>query len=137
MAPVAGPRRDAPPGGLDGDDPSALPVSQHADAIVAAVRANPIVVVIGETGSGKTTQMAQILLRASVSRTCVAVTQPRRVAAVSVARRVAREMRATPVGPPGPVGYGVRFEDRSGPSTRVKTAKSGRLASRGGRICPS
>ena len=55
MAPVAGPRRDAPPGGLDGDDPSALPVSQHADAIVAAVRANPIVVVIGETGSGKTT----------------------------------------------------------------------------------
>jgi ATP-dependent RNA helicase DHX8/PRP22 len=89
MAPGAGPRRDAPPGGLDGDDPSALPVSQHADAIVAAVRANPIVVVIGETGSGKTTQMAQILLRASVSRTCVAVTQPRRVAAVSVARRVA------------------------------------------------
>ena len=127
MAPVAGPRRDAPPGGLDGDDPSALPVSQHADAIVAAVRANPIVVVIGETGSGKTTQMAQILLRASVSRTCVAVTQPRRVAAVSVARRVAREMRATPVGPPGPVGYGVRFEDRSGPSTRVKFLTDGTL----------
>ena len=127
MAPVAGPRRDAPPGGLSGDDPSALPVSQHADAIVAAVRANPIVVVIGETGSGKTTQMAQILLRASVSRTCVAVTQPRRVAAVSVARRVAREMRATPVGPPGPVGYGVRFEDRSGPSTRVKFLTDGTL----------
>ena len=120
--PGASPPRDAaddPPG-----DPYAvreLPVSRYAGEIVAAVRENPVVVVIGETGSGKTTQMAQILHRAGLMPRPdmgVAVTQPRRVAAVSVARRVAHEMGVR-VG--GLVGYTVRFEDCSSPATASST----------------
>ena len=129
MAPAgASPSRDA------ADDPPAdpyaaheLPVSRYAGEIVAAVRENPVVVVIGETGSGKTTQMAQILHRAGLMPRPdmgVAVTQPRRVAAVSVARRVAHEMGVR-VG--GLVGYTVRFEDCSSPATRVKYLTDGTL----------
>jgi ABC-type polar amino acid transport system ATPase subunit len=64
-----------------------LPISEHEDEIVAAVDANPVVVVIGETGSGKSTQLSQILHRRGYTRRgAIAVTQPRRVAAVSVSR---------------------------------------------------
>nr|CAB3491515.1 unnamed protein product [Digitaria exilis] len=62
-----------------------LPISEHEDEIVAAVDANPVVVVIGETGSGKSTQLSQILHRRGYTRRgAIAVTQPRRVAAVSL-----------------------------------------------------
>ena len=126
----------------DGGDPYAssasdLPVTRYASEIVEAVRANPVVVVIGETGSGKTTQISQILHRANLSSssgdnnappssssTGIVVTQPRRVAAVSVARRVAHEMNV-PVG--GLVGYTVRFEDCSGRDTRIKYVTDGTL----------
>ncbi|OEL30532.1 putative pre-mRNA-splicing factor ATP-dependent RNA helicase DEAH4 [Dichanthelium oligosanthes] len=65
--------------------PPVLPISEHEDEIVAAVDANPVVVVIGETGSGKSTQLSQILHRRGYTRRgAIAVTQPRRVAAVSV-----------------------------------------------------
>lgn len=82
--------------------------------------------VIGETGSGKTTQIAQILLREGVvaEGTAVCVTQPRRVAAVSVAKRVAEEMRVL-VGQE--VGYTVRFEDKTSRATRVKYVTDGTL----------
>jgi hypothetical protein len=67
--------------------PPVLPISEHEDEIVAAVDANPVVVVIGETGSGKSTQLSQILHRRGYTRRGpIAVTQPRRVAAVSVSR---------------------------------------------------
>lgn len=67
--------------------PPVLPISEHEDEIVAAVDANPVVVVIGETGSGKSTQLSQILHRRGYTRRgAIAVTQPRRVAAVSVSR---------------------------------------------------
>lgn len=67
--------------------PPVLPISEHEDEIVAAVEANPVIVVIGETGSGKSTQLSQILHRRGYTRRgAIAVTQPRRVAAVSVCR---------------------------------------------------
>lgn len=61
-----------------------LPIVQYEEKILETVEANPVVVVIGETGSGKSTQLSQMLLRRGFSK--IAVTQPRRVAAVTVAR---------------------------------------------------
>ena len=73
-------------------DSSSLPVRQHEAEIIAAVSSSPVTIVTGETGSGKTTQLPQMLLDApsilGESSLLVAVTQPRRVAAISVARRV-------------------------------------------------
>lgn len=70
-----------------------LPVWGARDALLAEVRANRALVVIGETGSGKTTQIPRMLMEAGLARGgMVACTQPRRVAAITVARRVAEEM---------------------------------------------
>ncbi|KAG8089710.1 hypothetical protein GUJ93_ZPchr0011g27222 [Zizania palustris] len=105
--------------------PQPLPISEHADEIVAAVEANTVVVVIGETGSGKSTQLSQILHRCGYSRRgAIAVTQPRRVAAVSVARRVAQEL-GVPLG--DEVGYAIRFEDRTSERTCIKYLTDGVL----------
>lgn len=66
-----------------------LPILQFEDKIVETVDNNPVVVVIGETGSGKSTQLSQILHRRGYTKNgCIAVTQPRRVAAVTVSRFV-------------------------------------------------
>ena len=67
-----------------------LPIAAEMDAIVASVRAHPVTLIAGDTGCGKSTQVPQYLIRAGFAR--VACTQPRRVAAVALARRVAREM---------------------------------------------
>nr|CAB3489759.1 unnamed protein product [Digitaria exilis] len=102
-----------------------LPISEHEDEIVAAVDANPVVVVIGETGSGKSTQLSQILHRRGYTRRgAIAVTQPRRVAAVSVSRRVAQEL-GVPLG--DEVGYAIRFEDRTSERTCIKYLTDGVL----------
>jgi len=86
---------------------------------------NKTVILLGETGSGKTTQIPQFIHEARLDRTgAVAVTQPRRVAAVSLAKRVAKEM-ATDVG--GLVGYRVRFEDCSDHRTRIIYQTDGML----------
>ena len=66
-----------------------LPIAAEMDAIVASVRAHPVTLIAGDTGCGKSTQVPQYLIRAGFARAC---TQPRRVAAVALARRVAREM---------------------------------------------
>eukprot|EP00873_Tetraselmis_striata_P022185 jgi/Tetstr1/442449/TSEL_003195.t1 len=106
-------------------DPATLPIRGHAGEIAAAVAANRVVVVIGETGSGKTTQIAQILHEAGLCEgRQICVTQPRRVAAVSVARRVAEEM-AVDLGEE--VGYAVRFEERCSRRTRIKYVTDGTL----------
>jgi len=70
-----------------------LPIWSCRDALLAEVRANQVLVLVGETGSGKSTQLPQFLLSGDLlsGSTAVAVTQPRRVAAVSLARRVAEE----------------------------------------------
>ncbi|KAL6757999.1 DEAH-box nuclear pre-mRNA splicing factor [Haematococcus lacustris] len=104
---------------------NALPIRRFADQIVRAVKDNTVVVVIGETGSGKTTQISQILLDAGFAdHGQIAVTQPRRVAAVTVAKRVAEE-RGVQLGQE--VGYAVRFEDCTCPGTRIKYLTDGTL----------
>uniref|UniRef100_A0A453HDT8 Helicase ATP-binding domain-containing protein n=1 Tax=Aegilops tauschii subsp. strangulata TaxID=200361 RepID=A0A453HDT8_AEGTS len=105
--------------------PPVLPISEHEDEIVAAVEANPVIVVIGETGSGKSTQLSQILHRRGYTRRgAIAVTQPRRVAAVSVSRRVAQELGVS-IGEE--VGYAIRFEDRTSEKTKIKYLTDGVL----------
>lgn len=138
------------------EDSEPLPVTLFKEELMKAVRASQVLVCTGETGSGKTTQIPQYLLElvrerdaddagdnhddgdgkearlAPGSRTIpsgprkliVAVTQPRRVAATSVARRVADE-RGCRLGEE--VGYSIRFEDRTGPRTRIKYMTDGVL----------
>jgi ATP-dependent RNA helicase DHX8/PRP22 len=104
-----------------------LPLREHEAAVLTTLRAGPIAIIIGETGSGKTTQLPQILLDKPdllPPEAVVAVTQPRRVAAISVARRVAAE-RGGRVG--GTVGYSVRFDECQSAGTRLKYLTDGTL----------
>lgn len=103
-----------------------LPVWDQKTQFLDAVKANQSVVLVGETGSGKTTQVPQFLAENGYSDDglLVACTQPRRVAAMSVAKRVAEEMDVK-LG--NEVGYTIRFEDVTGPSTRLKYMTDGML----------
>ncbi|WP_370892402.1 ATP-dependent RNA helicase HrpA [Janibacter sp. GXQ6167] len=110
---------------LDGVDlgyPEHLPVVDRKDDIAAAIRDHQVVVVAGETGSGKTTQLPKICL--DLGRRRIGHTQPRRIAARSVAERIADETN-TPLG--DLVGYQVRFVDQSGERTAVKVMTDGIL----------
>ena len=143
---------------------SALPISLHRSLVVDAVTTHDAVILVGETGSGKTTQVPQFLWEAGLlrppppppppappsaapmaggafaasgaggsiprvypSHLQLVVTQPRRVAAMTVARRVASEMGTPLGGPTGLVGYSVRFDDACGPATRIKFVTDGML----------
>ncbi|XP_059316444.1 probable pre-mRNA-splicing factor ATP-dependent RNA helicase DEAH4 isoform X1 [Lycium ferocissimum] len=102
-----------------------LPIVRFEEKIIETVEENPVVVVIGETGSGKSTQLPQILYRRGYAQSgIIAVTQPRRVAAVSVSRRVAQEQNVQ-IGEE--VGYAIRFEDRTSEKTRIKYLTDGVL----------
>ncbi len=102
-----------------------LPISAHAEVIVEAIRAHPIVIVAGETGSGKSTQLPQLCLQAGRGvRGLIGCTQPRRIAARSVARRVAEEL-GSELGQL--VGYQVRFNDRVSADSLVKFMTDGIL----------
>jgi len=105
--------------------PAALPVVAHRDEIVAAIRNHPVVVIVSETGSGKTTQLPKMVVEA-LGDDCrrIGCTQPRRLAAASVARRVAEELNC-PLG--GFVGYQVRFEEKMSRDTRIKFMTDGIL----------
>ncbi|KAF1703759.1 DUF3418 domain-containing protein [Pseudoxanthomonas kaohsiungensis] len=104
---------------------AALPLAAEADRIVQLIRDHPVVVVAGETGSGKTTQLPKLCLAAGrgVAGT-IGCTQPRRIAARAVAARVAEELK-TPLG--GLVGYQVRFTDNVGADSRIKFMTDGIL----------
>ncbi len=105
--------------------PPELPVSQRKDDIAAAIRDHQVVIVAGETGSGKTTQLPKICLELGRGVTGqIGHTQPRRIAARTVAERIAAELH-TDLG--DVVGYKVRFTDHSGDSTAVKLMTDGIL----------
>src|SRR4051812_45698397 len=105
--------------------PPELPVSQRKDDIAAAIRDHQVVIVAGETGSGKTTQLPKILLELGRGReAAIGHTQPRRIAARTVAERIAEEL-GTELG--DLVGYKVRFTDRSTDATAVKVMTDGIL----------
>lgn len=109
-----------------------LPVWEYKDAFTATLEKNQVTVLVGETGSGKTTQIPQwcvdfalaLPVATGQKRRGVACTQPRRVAAMSVAQRVANEMDVQ-LGQE--VGYSIRFEDCSSPKTILKYMTDGML----------
>jgi ATP-dependent helicase HrpA len=105
--------------------PEDLPVSARRDEIACAIAGHQVVIVSGETGSGKTTQLPKICLEMGRGRRLmIGHTQPRRLAATSVARRIAEELN-TPLGEV--VGYQVRFSDRTGPDAAIKLMTDGIL----------
>jgi len=106
--------------------PDALPVSARRQEIAAAIARHQVVVVCGETGSGKTTQLPKICLELGRGGKggIIGHTQPRRLAATSVARRIAQEMQ-TELG--DWVGYQIRFQERASASTAIKLMTDGIL----------
>ncbi|AAS50385.2 AAR020Wp [Eremothecium gossypii ATCC 10895] len=102
-----------------------LPVFKMRETLVSAIRDNQFLVIVGETGSGKTTQITQYLDEEGFSvGGMIGCTQPRRVAAVSVAKRVSEEMGCK-LGED--VGYTIRFEDQTSRKTRIKYMTDGML----------
>jgi ATP-dependent helicase HrpA len=106
--------------------PAALPITDRRDELLETIAAHQVVIVAGETGSGKSTQLPKMCLELGrgADGKMIGHTQPRRIAARSVAERVADELDAD-VG--GVVGYAVRFTDRVGPQTRLKLMTDGIL----------
>jgi ATP-dependent helicase HrpA len=105
--------------------PTELPIISRKDEIVAAIRAHQVVVIAGETGSGKTTQLPKMCLEAGLGiKAKIGCTQPRRVAALSISRRIAEELN---VGWGRQVGCKIRFDDRSSAETYIKLMTDGIL----------
>ncbi|HEV7774054.1 MAG TPA: ATP-dependent RNA helicase HrpA [Conexibacter sp.] len=105
--------------------PAELPVSGRRDDLLQTIREHQVVVVAGETGSGKSTQLPKLCLELGRGvHGTIAHTQPRRLAARTIAERVAEELRV-PLG--GAVGYAVRFADRSSDETLVRLMTDGLL----------
>ncbi|KAG0254858.1 putative ATP-dependent RNA helicase dhr2 [Actinomortierella ambigua] len=100
-----------------------LPIFSARETIIKEVKDNACVIIVGETGSGKTTQIPQYFMEAGLSaHGTIAVTQPRRVAAINLAKRVAQEVGTT-IG--NQVGYSIRFDDTSSKGTKIKYMTDG------------
>ncbi|MDE0693746.1 MAG: ATP-dependent RNA helicase HrpA [Gammaproteobacteria bacterium] len=126
--PTRRPRRHPPPRNLTPPTPSfppELPITERIDEVVELIRQHPVVVVAGETGSGKTTQLPKACLAAGLGRKgVIGHTQPRRLAARTVAARIAQELEV-PLG--ADVGYAVRFSERLSEKTCIKVMTDGLL----------
>ncbi|MEG0004003.1 MAG: hypothetical protein RR720_24695, partial [Comamonas sp.] len=131
--PFSDPQTAAAPRAYTLDFPASLPVSTRREEIMRAMEQHQVIIVCGETGSGKTTQLPKIALAlgrgkcnapAGTQGKLIGHTQPRRIAASSVAKRIAEELK-TPLG--GVVGYKVRFQDRLSKDTTVKLMTDGIL----------
>ena len=106
-------------------DYKSLPVYEQKERILAALKDNQVVVVQSPTGSGKTTQIPVILHEAGYDANgMIAVTQPRRIAALSVSEFIAKQLGTTY---PGLVGYKMRFEDKTDMTTKIKIMTDGIL----------
>lgn len=102
-----------------------LPIYASREELMRLIRQNRVIIIVGETGSGKTTQLTQYLYEEGMSEFgIIGCTQPRRVAAMSVAKRVSQEM-GTDLG--GLVGYSIRFEDITSSKTKIKYMTDGIL----------
>ena len=105
--------------------PDTLPIFQHLDEIRRLLAQHPVLIVAGETGSGKTTQLPKLCLAAGFGvRGLIGHTQPRRIAARAVSRRIAEEL-VVPLG--AQVGYAVRFNDQTSDDTLIKVLTDGLL----------
>ncbi|KAI8942659.1 hypothetical protein NX059_000712 [Plenodomus lindquistii] len=106
--------------------PALLPIAQLRDQLLYTIETYPVTIVVGATGSGKTTQIPKFLFEAGWCNDGrqIAVTQPRRIAVTSVAARVAEEL-STPLGQK--VGYSIRFEDVTSANTQIKFVTDGLL----------
>jgi ATP-dependent helicase HrpA len=105
--------------------PESLPIAARRADIIEAIRRNPVVIITGETGSGKTTQIPKMCLEAGRGVDGkIGHTQPRRVAAMTVSQRIAEEMGEDPA---RSVGYKIRFEDRTSPDAFIKIMTDGIL----------
>ncbi|MHC1742366.1 MAG: ATP-dependent RNA helicase HrpA [Syntrophobacteraceae bacterium] len=105
--------------------PPELPITERREEIVRAIRENQVVVITGETGSGKSTQIPKMCMEAGRGQDhLIGCTQPRRIAAITLSQRVTEEL-----GRDGPrlVGYKIRFQDRTARSTRIKFMTDGIL----------
>ncbi|MEM5787588.1 MAG: ATP-dependent RNA helicase HrpA, partial [Syntrophobacteraceae bacterium] len=105
--------------------PADLPITEWRDRLIAAIREHQVIVITGETGSGKSTQIPKFCVEAGRGRKgLIGITQPRRIAAITLASRVAEEL-----GKEGPrlVGHKIRFQDRTARSTRIKFMTDGIL----------
>jgi ATP-dependent helicase HrpA len=102
-----------------------LPISAKSEEIVAAIQKHPVLIVAGETGSGKSTQLPKFCMLAGRGIDgWIGVTQPRRIAAITVARRIAEELNEAPG---QTVGHRIRFQDSVSAQTRVKIMTDGML----------
>lgn len=113
--------------------PEILPITKHREEIVKAIEENQVVIVVGETGSGKSTQIPKMILEAltrihqtdpSLTKFKIACTQPRRLAALSIATWIAHEME---VSPGQEVGYKIRFDDDTTAGTIITVCTDGIL----------
>lgn len=101
-----------------------LPILAEEQQVMELINEHPIVIVAGETGSGKTTQLPQFLYEAGYARNkMIGITEPRRVAAIAMSKRVAHEMNL----PQSEVSYLIRFEGNVTPATRIKFMTDGVL----------
>lgn len=118
-----GPPSVATPADVIAAQRAQLPMFQSRKEVVDEIRSYPVTIIVGETGSGKSTQLPQALLEADKKQNIV-VSQPRRVAAMSLGHRVAAE-HGTPLG--ATVGYNVRFDAKVGKNTRIRYVTDGML----------